>query len=314
MSAPDTRVDLAGLVLKNPVLTASGCFGYGTEYEGLCDIERIGGLCTKGLSLAPRPGNPPPRIREVEAGMLNSIGLENIGVAAFVREKAPRLEGVDTAVIANLFGVAVEEYAALCEQAEACARIDAVELNVSCPNVHEGGVEFGIDPKMAAEVTRASRAATKKPLIVKLSPNAGDGIVEVARAVSEAGADAVSVINTISGMAIDVKRRRPWIARTTGGLSGPAIRPIALRMVHLVHTRVGIPIIGIGGIGTWEDAAAFLLAGARAVQVGTVCFSDPAAPVRIAEGLRDWLEEEGVSSIDEVVGALKTGAEAWPGA
>ncbi|RMG11176.1 MAG: dihydroorotate dehydrogenase, partial [Deltaproteobacteria bacterium] len=269
MSGPDLRVRIGTLTLKNPVLTASGCFGYGTEYAGLCDVERIGGLCTKGLSLAPRPGNPPPRIRETAAGMLNAIGLENIGIDAFVREKAPLLEGKDTVVVANLFGVSVDEYAQLCARAEACARIDAVELNISCPNVKAGGVEFGTVPELAAKVTRAARACTGKPLWVKLSPNAGDAIVEVAAAAEDAGADALSLINTMSGMEIDVETRRPRLANRSGGLSGPAIRPIALRMVHRVALRVRIPVVGIGGIATWEDAVQFLLAGATAVQVGT---------------------------------------------
>lgn len=307
MSDPDLRVRVGGLNLKNPVLTASGCFGYGTEHEGLCDVERLGGLCTKGLSLEPRPGNPPPRIRETTAGMLNSIGLENIGVEAFLADEVPLLRGLDTAIVVNVFGTSVDEYARLSEIADGCERIDAVELNISCPNVHEGGVEFGLDPAMAAEVTRACRQSTGKPLFVKLSPNAGDRIVAVGEAAASAGADALSVMNTISGMAVDVGRRRPWLARTYGGLSGPAIMPIALRMVHLVHERVGIPVIGLGGISTWEDSAAFLLAGASAVQVGTACFSNPRAPEMVIDGLRRWLSEEGVDAVSEVVGALRSG-------
>ncbi len=306
MRSPDLSFELAGVTFKNPVLTASGCFGYGAEQDGLCDISRLGGICTKGLSLAPRPGNPPPRIRETVAGMLNSIGLENIGIDAFIEEKVPLLTGVDTVVVANLFGVAVEDYARLCARADDCGRIDAVELNISCPNVHEGGVEFGVDPVMAAKVTAAARRSTSKPVIVKLSPNAGDRIVSVARAVEEEGADAVSLINTISGMAVDVRSRRPWIAKTYGGLSGPAIRPIALRMVHLVAGSVKMPLIGIGGISTWEDAAAFVLAGASAVQVGTACFVDPSAPERMASGLAEWVAEQGASSVSELVGALRS--------
>lgn len=311
MSRPDLRVKLGGLVLKNPVLTASGCSGYGAELAGLCDLGKLGGLCTKGLSREPRAGNPPPRIRETTAGMLNSIGLENIGMEAFLSEKVPALRGLETAVITNLFGTTVDEYATLCEMAEDCERIDAVELNVSCPNVEEGGVEFGLDPVMAAKVTAAARRATKKTLLVKLSPNAGDAIVSVARAVADAGADAVSVMNTISGMDIDVARRRPWLARTTGGLSGPAIKPIALRMVHLIHSEVAVPIVGIGGIRSWEDAAAFLLAGASAVQVGSACFSNPRAPEQVLDGLIDWLAGENARSAAEMVGALRTGPEAW---
>lgn len=305
MSRPDLSVEVGGLVLKNPVLTASGCFGYGTEYAGLCDVERLGGLVTKGLSLSPRPGNPPPRIRETAAGMLNAIGLENVGIDAFVAEKAPRLEGVDTVVVANLFGVTPEEYALLCEKSEACARIDAVELNISCPNVKEGGVEFGTVPALAAEVTAAARRRTTKPLWVKLSPNAGDAIVEVAAAVQDAGADALSLINTISGLAIDVETWRPHLANRTGGLSGPAIRPIALRMVDRVYRRVSIPLVGIGGITTWEDAVQFLLAGATAVQVGTACFVDPRTPERIVRGLSAYLERRGLARVTELVGALR---------
>lgn len=301
----DLAVDIGGLSLHNPVLTASGCFGYGTEYEGLCDIERIGGLCTKGLSLAPRPGNPPPRILETPSGMLNAIGLENIGIDAFIEDQAPKLEGKKTRIVANLFGVTVDEYARLCERAESCARIDAVELNISCPNVKEGGVEFGIDPAAAAAVTAASRAKTTRPLLVKLSPNAGDRIVDVARAVADAGADALSLINTISGMDIDVRARRPVLANRVGGLSGPALKPIALRLVDLVARAVPIPILGIGGISTWEDAVQFLLAGASAVQVGTICFSDPGAPERIVDGIAGYCEEEGFSSVRDLVGALR---------
>jgi dihydroorotate dehydrogenase (NAD+) catalytic subunit len=306
MSAPvDTSVTLAGLRLKNPVLTASGCFGYGTEYAGLCDVTALGGLCTKGLSLKPRPGNAPPRIRETAAGMLNAIGLENVGIDAFVAEKAPLLEGVDTAVVANLFGVKIDEYAELCRRSEACGRIDAVELNISCPNVKAGGVEFGTDPAMAAKVTAAARAATRKPLLVKLSPNAGDRIVEVAKAVQDAGADGLTLINTISGMDIDVATRRPVLANRTGGLSGPAIKPLALRMVNLVSRAVAVPVVGIGGIATWTDAVQFLLAGAVAVQVGTVCFSDPGAPVTIAEGIARYCAETGVGRVADLVGALE---------
>ncbi len=302
---PDLSVEVGGLRLKNPVLTASGCFGYGTEYAGLCDVERLGGLVTKGLSLTPRPGNPPPRIRETAAGMLNAIGLENIGIDAFVAEKAPRLEGKETAVVANLFGVTPEEYARLCEKCDACPRIDAVELNISCPNVKEGGVEFGTVPALAAEVTAAARRRTRKPLWVKLSPNAGDAIDEVAAAVADAGADALSLINTMSGLEIDVETWRPRLANRTGGLSGPAIRPIALRMVDRVHRRVSLPLVGIGGITTWEDAVQFLLAGATAVQVGTACFVDPRTPERIVEGLAAYLARRGSARVTDLVGALR---------
>lgn len=306
-AAVDLEVQVGKLTLRNPVLTASGCFGYGLEYADLLDYAQLGGLCTKGLSLAPRPGNPPPRITETPAGMLNAIGLENIGIDAFLEEKLPALEAIEPAVIANLFGTEPEHYAKLATRCEAHARIDAVELNISCPNVKAGGVELGLDPKIAAAVTAGVRAATTKPVWVKLSPNAGDKIVEIASAVAEAGADALSLINTISGMAIDIERRRPVLANVTGGLSGPAIRPIALRLLHRVRQAVSIPLVGIGGIATAEDAIAFLLVGASAFQVGTACFADPTTPAKITEGLRAYCARHGIAKVSELTGALTTG-------
>ncbi|MDF1562682.1 MAG: dihydroorotate dehydrogenase [Deltaproteobacteria bacterium] len=302
----DLSVKVGALPLTSPVLTASGCFGYGLEYADLLDYSQLGGLCTKGLSLAPRPGNPPPRITETAAGMLNAIGLENIGIEAFLAEKLPGLEGIAPRVIANLFGTEPDHYAALAEACEPHARIDAVELNISCPNVKAGGVELGLDPRIAAEVTAGVRAATRKPVWVKLSPNAGDRIVEVAAAVVEAGADALTLINTISGMAIDVERRRPVLTNVTGGLSGPAIKPLALRLVHRVHQAVDAPLVGIGGIATAEDAIAFLLAGASAVQVGTAVFADPTVPEKINAGLREYCARHGIGRVEELTGALQS--------
>jgi len=305
MSAPvKLSVEVGGLRLKNPVLTASGCFGYGAEYADLIDIEGLGGICTKGLSLAPRPGNPPPRIRETAAGMLNAIGLENVGVDAFLDEKLPLLEGRDVAVVANLFGVRPDDYAELCRRVEGSPGVHGVELNISCPNVKAGGVEFGTDPRAAAEVVALARAETTKPLWVKLSPNAGERIVEVALAVQEAGADALSLINTLTGLDIDLATRRSVLANRTGGLSGPAIKPIALRMVQRVAAAVEIPVVGIGGIQRWEDAAQFILAGATAVQVGTACFVDPTAPLQVARGLEAWVAAQGVGDIAALVGTL----------
>jgi dihydroorotate dehydrogenase (NAD+) catalytic subunit len=300
----DMTVRVGSLSLRSPVLVASGTFGYGTEFEGLVDLALLGGVCTKGLSLRPRPGNPPPRLAETPAGMLNAIGLENVGLERFIREKVPAFAAAPCALIANIFGETTEEFRELAARLDPVLRVDALEINISCPNVKAGGVSFGRDPRLAAEVTRAVRAATGKPIIVKLSPTAGD-LAEVARAVEAEGADAVSAINTISAMAIDVRSRRPQLGFLTGGLSGPAIKPIALRMVWECARAVRIPVIGVGGIMSAEDAAEFLIAGASAVQVGTASFVDPSAAGRIAVGLRAWLEREGASSVGEVVGTLR---------
>ena len=303
-TAPDLRVDLGPLSLANPVMTASGTFGYGAEFSALVDLRRLGAIVVKGISLAPRPGNPPPRIVETACGMLNAIGLENVGLKRFVSDKMPWLRTLRSPVIVNILGDSVEEYAELAGALSAVPGISGLEVNISCPNVKKGGVAFGTVPDMAAAVTRAVRAASDLPLIVKLSPNVTD-IVAMARAVADNGADAISPINTLIGMAIDVRTRRPRLANVIGGLSGPAVKPVALRMVWQVASAVRIPVIGIGGIGTAEDAIEFLLAGASAVQVGTANFYNPAASMDILDGLAAWLREQGETSVRAVIGTLR---------
>ena len=303
-TAPDLRVDLGPLSLANPVMTASGTFGYGAEFSALVDLRRLGAIVVKGISLAPRPGNPPPRIVETACGMLNAIGLENVGLKRFVSDKMPWLRTLRSPVIVNILGDSVEEYAELAGALSAVPGISGLEVNISCPNVKKGGVAFGTVPDMAAAVTRAVRAASDLPLIVKLSPNVTD-IVAMARAVADNGADAISLINTLIGMAIDVRTRRPRLANVIGGLSGPAVKPVALRMVWQVASAVRIPVIGIGGIGTAEDAIEFLLAGASAVQVGTANFYNPAASMDILDGLAAWLREQGETSVRAVNGTLR---------
>ena len=303
-AAPDLRVDLGPLSLANPVMTASGTFGYGAEFSALVDLRRLGAIVVKGISLAPRPGNPPPRIVETACGMLNAIGLENVGLKRFVSDKMPWLRTLRSPVIVNILGDSVEEYAELAGALSAVPGISGLEVNISCPNVKKGGVAFGTVPDMAAAVTRAVRAASDLPLIVKLSPNVTD-IVAMARAVADNGADAISLINTLIGMAIDVRTRRPRLANVIGGLSGPAVKPVALRMVWQVASAVRIPVIGIGGIGTAEDAIEFLLAGASAVQVGTANFYNPAASMDILDGLAAWLREQGETSVRAVIGTLR---------
>ncbi len=292
------------LTMKNPVIAASGTFGYGEEYARYIDLNRLGGIVAKGLSLEPRQGNPPPRIMETPCGMLNAIGLENVGVRSFVEDKLPFLRRLDVAVIANLFGESVDEFRRLGEIINRADGVKAVEINVSCPNVDKGGVTFGSDPCMAAEVTRAVKGVTDLPVIIKLSPNVTD-IAAIAAAVEEAGADAVSLINTLKGMSVDVERRRPHLKNVTGGLSGPAIRPIALRMVWEVTRRVSIPVIGIGGITDGNDALQFLITGARAVQVGTANFVNPRAMLDIIEGIESYLERHSIGDVNEIIGSLK---------
>ena len=302
MSA-NLSVDLCGIHLKNPVLVASGTFGYGEEYAGYIDLARLGGLVTKSISLHPRPGNPPPRIIETPAGMLNAIGLANVGADAFIREKLPFLRSYDVPVIANIACSSVEEYAEVAGLLGACPGIAGIEVNISCPNVKREGMVFGTDPAMAGSVVAAVRQATSLPLIAKLTPNVTD-IAEIAGRVVEAGADAVSLINTLLGMAVDTRRRRPKLANVTGGLSGPAIRPVALAMVWKVARRVSVPVIGIGGIMTAQDALEFFIAGATAVQVGTGNFVDPRTSLDIIDGLGTFLEEEGIESLTDIIGSL----------
>jgi dihydroorotate dehydrogenase (NAD+) catalytic subunit len=294
-----------GVDFRNPVITASGTFGYGREFEGLADLRAIGGLVTKGISPKPRFGNATPRICETAAGMLNSIGLENVGVEGFTTEKLPYLRSCGTRVLVNFFGATFDEYVECGERLARLDGVDALEMNVSCPNIKAGGIEFGTDPRVLGELVRACRAVVAKPLWVKLTPNTSD-IVALARACADNGADALSIINTITGMAIDVRSRRPKIATTFGGLSGPAIKPIALRMVYQVHRAgVPLPISGIGGIQNGTDAVEFFLAGASTVQVGTQSFIDPAASERVVREIEAICRAEGISDVRELVGALK---------
>ncbi|BBO80119.1 dihydroorotate dehydrogenase B (NAD(+)), catalytic subunit [Desulfosarcina ovata subsp. sediminis] len=306
MNTPDLTVDIGNLVLENPVMTASGTFGYAREFEPYIDLNRLGGIIVKGLSLTPAKGNPPPRIVETECGMLNAIGLENVGVDAFVRDKLPFLQGLRPPVIANIYGKTVDEYARLAERLESATAVKGVEVNISCPNVKEGGVVFGSDPRIAAEVVAAVRRKTTKHLMVKLSPNVTD-IAVMARAAEDAGADSLSVINTITGMAVDLSTRRPKLANITGGLSGPAIKPIALRMVWQVAQAVAIPVVGVGGIMNATDALEFLMVGATAVQVGTANFVNPMSTMEIIDGMDAWLRQEGIDDVNKLIGSLVTG-------
>jgi len=298
-------VTVGPLHLQNPLLTASGTFGYGAEYAPFINLNRLGALIVKGLSLKPRAGNPPPRIVETAAGMLNAVGLQNVGVRAFIAEKLPFLRDFAVPVIANIFGETVEEYQEVAALLEQAGGISALELNISCPNVKKGGVAFGADPTLAAEVTAKVKAASSLPLIVKLTPNVTD-IATIAASVEDAGADALSLINTITGMSVNVENRTPRLKNITGGLSGPAIKPIALRMVWQVVQRVKIPVIGCGGIATAEDALEFLIVGARAVQVGTANFVNPLAITDILSGLDDYLKKHQLSHIGEIIGTLHT--------
>jgi len=301
---PDISVTLGGLHLKNPVIAASGTFGYGDEYADIVDPSLLGGVVVKGLSLKPREGNPPPRIVETPSGMLNAIGLANIGVEAFIKEKLPWLRALDTTVIANIYGHSVSEYGEVASALRASDGVDALEVNISCPNVEMGGMAFGTDPEAAARVTEIVKQNTDKPVIVKLSPNVTD-IVQIAKAVEAAGADIISLINTLTGMAIDVRARRARLANIYGGLSGPAIRPVAVYMVYQVARSVNLPVIGIGGIMEAVDALEFMIAGATAVQVGTASFVNPQAMLDIIDGLRQYCSENGISGLAEVVGSLE---------
>jgi dihydroorotate dehydrogenase (NAD+) catalytic subunit len=302
---PDLRVDIGGVVLENPVMTASGTFGYGREFAEVLDLQRLGAVVVKGLSLEPSRGNPPPRIAETPCGMLNAIGLENVGIEAFLRNKLPYLRDLAVPVIVNIYGRSVAEYAELAGRLEGADGVAAVEVNISCPNVKAGGVAFGVDPGAAYEVVRAVRLRTALPMIVKLSPNVTD-IVKIAETTVAAGADALSLINTITGMAVDVEARRPVLANITGGLSGPAIKPIALRMVWQVVNAVRVPVIGIGGIATARDALEYLITGASAVQVGTANFVDPGATMAIIDGIEEYLATHGIGAVRDLIGTLRT--------
>ena len=293
-----------GLLLANPVMTASGTFGYGTEYSHLFDIQKLGAIVCKGTSLEPREGNPQPRLAETACGLLNSIGLQNIGVKALIKDKAPIWASWRVPVIANIVGETVEDYPQLAGELDGIAGISGIEVNIGCPNIKAGGAEFGAKPDSAAEVTAAVKAATSLPVLVKLTPNTSD-IAEVAKAVAEAGADAISLINTLKGMAIDVARRRPLLGGITGGLSGPAIKPVALYMVYEVAGAVDVPVIGCGGITTASDAIEFIMAGASAIQVGTANFTNPSAPLDVLEGIEQFMEKEGIDDIAELVGVAR---------
>ena len=294
---------LRDVTFQNRVLTASGTFGYGDEVTDLVDVSAIGAIITKSLSLKPRDGNPPPRIAETAAGMLNSIGLANIGVKKFIDEKIPKLKLLSCTILANIAASSVEEYCGVLDMLESIDIISGYEINVSCPNVKEGGLQFGTDPGKVAQITRQLRKRTNKPLVLKLTPNV-TRISEFALAAEAEGADAVSLINTLIGMAIDIRTRRPKLSTVTGGLSGPAIKPVALAKVYEVYKAVKIPIIGIGGVTTWKDAIEFFLAGASAVQTGTVNFVQPSAAIEIIEGIRTYCSSNKIRDVGELVGAL----------
>ena len=304
VNQPDLSVRIGPLELKNPVLTASGTFGYGREFARLIDLNALGGIVVKGLSLRPIAGNPPPRTVETPCGMLNAIGLANIGLEAFLKEKMPWLSKLDTAVIVNIYGHSIDEYAQVASGLKGVEGISAIEVNISCPNVERGGMAFGTDPDVSAQVTEQVIKNTDKPVIVKLSPNVTD-IRTIAGAVEKAGAHAISLINTLTGMAIDVDTCTPKLANISGGLSGPAIRPVALYMVHQVVNSVNIPVIGGGGIMGYRDGLEFLIAGARAIQVGTANLVNPKATIEIISGLERFCTEQGFTSINDIIGGLK---------
>ena len=306
MPGPNFAVEFAGIRLKNPVLTASGTFGYGDEYSEFVDLNRLGGVIVKGISLRPIAGNPPPRIWETPSGMLNAIGLENPGVETFIREKLPYLRRFDTAVIVNIFGYSIEDYLAVVEILDSEVGISALEVNISCPNVKAGGMVFGTDLNQTYRLLSEIRKKTRLPIIAKLSPNVAD-ITAFAKAAADAGCDGLSLINTLLGMAIDVRCRRPRLANCTGGLSGPAIRPVAVRMVWQTARAVRLPIIGMGGIMTGEDAMEFILAGATAVAVGTANFVNPRATIEVIEGIEALMAEIGVLDIRDLIGKVDIG-------
>lgn len=299
--APHNR---RGLSLQNPVMVAAGTVEYGTEYAKVVDIERLGAIVCKGTTLNPRPGNPQPRLAETASGLLNSVGLQNIGIDALIKEKAPIWATWRVPVIVNIAGESIEEYAELARRLEGVAGVSGIEVNISCPNIAQGGMEFGKSPEMAAAVTTVVKSQTNLPVIVKLSPNVTD-IAEIARAAAQAGADALSLINTAVGMAIDITKRRPFLGGIIGGLSGPAIKPIALYMVYQASQAVEIPIIGCGGICCGDDALEFIMAGASAVQIGTANLVNPNAPLEVLEGMERFMEREGVEDIAQLVGAAK---------
>lgn len=303
MSDISLEVKVDRLTLRNPVMTASGTFGYGEEFTDFIDLERLGGIVVKGTTGERRQGNPYPRMAETPAGMLNAVGLQNVGVETFCNEVYPRIEHFDTNVIVNVSGSSIEEYCKVAEMINALEKIPAIELNISCPNVKKGGMGFGTNPEMAAQVVSEVRKVYNKTLIVKLTPNV-TSVVEIAKAVEAAGADSVSLINTLLGMAVDVERRRPMLSTVTGGLSGPCVKPVAVRCVWQVARAVNIPVVGLGGIRTAEDALEFLMAGAKAIEVGTANFMDPQVTLKIVDGLERWCDKHGVKDINEIIGIV----------
>lgn len=299
----DLKVNIGGLTFKNPVLTASGTFGYGIEYADFFDLSKIGGIFVKGTTLHHREGNDYPRMAETPSGMLNAVGLQNKGVDYFISEIYPKIEGIETHMMVNVSGSKIDDYVACSEKINELEKIPAIELNISCPNVKQGGMAFGTNCSSAAEVVKAVRKVYNKTLIVKLSPNVTD-ITEIARTVEYEGADAVSLINTLMGMAIDAEKRKPILSTVTGGLSGPCVKPIALRMVYQTYKAIKIPVIGMGGISDWKDAIEFILAGSAAIQIGTYNFIDPTISSKVVDGINSYLDRHGYSSVNELVGAL----------
>ncbi len=299
----DLSVKIAGVAFQNPVITASGTFGFGREYSEFYPLKEIGGLSCKGITLKPRMGNPPPRIAETPSGILNAVGLQNPGVDHFIEQELPWLKEQETVVIANIAGNTPEEYAQMAEKLSD-SQVDMIEMNISCPNVKHGGVQFGTSCQSVGDITKEVRRHCEKPLMVKLSPNVSD-IAEIAKAAESQGADALSLINTLTGMRIDINTGRPIIHNNTGGLSGPAVFPVAVRMVWQAASAVKIPVVGMGGISTWQDAVEMLMAGASAIQIGTVLFSDPYAPLRIKEGLNRYLDQKGLASAAQLTGTIK---------
>ena len=299
----NTAVNIGGIPLKNPVIAASGTFGYGLEFSPLLDLNELGGIVIKGLSLNPYPGNPPPRIMETTGGMLNSIGLQNIGVDAFIKEKLPLLRNYDVAIFVNIFGHTIEEYVRIARRLSEAEGIAGLEVNISCPNIKKGGMSFGKEPKQAGLLTKRIRKATSLPLMIKLTPQASD-IADVAKRVEGEGADSISLVNTFLGMAIDVDTATPLLSTITGGLSGPAIKPLALRMVWEVAQKVSIPVVGLGGIASYRDALEFMIAGAQAVQVGTANFINPTVCREIVHGIKEYLKAKNIDDIKRLVGSL----------
>ncbi len=298
------ETDIGGIILKNPVMTASGTFGYGREFEAFADLNRLGGIIVKGLSLTPSKGNPPPRIIETPCGMLNAIGLENVGLDAFLKDKLPFLRRLNTPTFVNIYGNTIEQYAELAARLNDVEGVAGIEVNISCPNVKAGGIAFGTDAQAAYNVVKAVRDSTQLPAIVKLSPNVTD-ITVIAKSAEDAGADAISLINTLTGMAVDLRTRRPHLANITGGLSGPAIKPVALRMVWQTVQAVNIPVIGIGGIISADDALEFLVVGAAAVQIGTANFINPHIAIDVIDGIVKYMQENKIRNITELIGTLK---------